>query len=215
MLSALCFSGEPRSLQFTHRNLRQTFDYALGAYDIFGYLPKCDTSHQLVKYFPEANVRIVEDSPIDDSFIHERTKFKTGPQRFLQQLHGWKQVNQMRKEKERVNNFNYDFIVRCRMDLVFVTLPTTLQTLERNTLYIPNFQHWGGLNDRFCVGSPQVIDDYMNIIDLVKLHSYKFTGAESFLKFCLNIQNTNFRLLDDVKFCRVRENGEHLLDHFR
>ena len=51
---AICFSGEPRSLNYTHESIRKFFNNNFENYDIFAYLPEGQTSHQLEKYFPEA-----------------------------------------------------------------------------------------------------------------------------------------------------------------
>ena len=96
------FSGEPRSLNYTHESIRKFFNNNFENYDIFAYLPEGQTSHQLEKYFPEAKIKITKDEFIDDSGIPKNHKFKTGKQRYLQQINGWKQSNLMRKE-ERIN----------------------------------------------------------------------------------------------------------------
>ena len=104
MKTAICFSGQPRSMQYTHQNLRKVFDDYFEDYDIFAHIPVCSTDNQVLEYFPKAIVKIVPDQHIDESKILG-SRFKTGPQRYLQQINGMKQVNLLRKQKEQADNF--------------------------------------------------------------------------------------------------------------
>jgi len=133
-------------------------------------------------------------------------KHFSGKQAYLQQLNGLKQVNLMRKKHEKQYNIKYDFIVRCRMDVRYTTNLPELE-YQKDRLYIPDFHHHGGVNDRFCIGSPELIDNYMNALDIYHQNPSICTHAESFLLHCLQINNTPIELIK-LKFNRVRENGD-------
>ena len=190
---AICFSGEPRALSYTHENIRNFLDSNFGNYDIFGYIPFCTTSMQLEKYFPEAIIKMEMDQHIEDHQIPNANRFPphSGKQAYLQQINGWKQSNQMRKDKELAKGFKYDYVIRCRMDVKYTTPMPTME-VEEGRLYIPNFHHHGGINDRFCMAdrNPSIC-----------------THAETFLLGCLRQQNSFVQLID-LKFNRVRENGD-------
>ena len=209
--TAICFSGQPRSMQYTHQNLRKVFDDYFEDYDIFAHIPVCSTDNQVLEYFPKAIVKIVPDQHIDESKILG-SRFKTGPQRYLQQINGMKQVNLLRKQKEQADNFKYDFVIRCRMDVKFTTSLPRLNTLSNERIYIPDFHHFGGINDRFCIGSSDLIDNYMNIIDTYFDEGIRNGHAETFLRYCLDKKNTKIELID-IRFNRVLEDGtEHFHD---
>ena len=204
---AICFSGEPRSLNYTHENIRHFLNKNFQNYDVYAYIPFCPTSDQLEKFFPEANVVMEMDQYIDDSKIPNNNRFPphSGKQAYLQQINGWKQVNLMRKSHEEKEGFQYDFVVRCRMDVKYTTeLPEI--NLDKNKLYIPNFHHHGGINDRFCIGGPEIIDNYMNIIDNYHENPSICIHAESFLLHCLRSKNTPIDFIN-LRFNRIKQSG--------
>ena len=148
------------------------------------------------------------DQYIDDGKIPIFNRFPphSGKQAYLQQLNGLKQVNLMRKQYEKQHNIKYDFVVRCRMDVKYTTSLPELE-YQKDRLYIPDFHHHGGINDRFCIGSPELIDNYMNALDVYHKNPSICIHAESFLLHCLKINNTPIELIK-LKFNRVKENGD-------
>jgi hypothetical protein len=111
----------------------------------------------------------------------------------------------MRKEKEKKENFKYDYVLRCRMDVLY-TSPVPQTEFKKDRIYIPNFHHHGGINDRFCLAPAELIDNYMNIIDMYFDNPSICTHAETFLMRCLLAQDTPIELID-LRFNRVREDG--------
>ena len=204
---AICFSGEPRSLNYTHKSIKDFLDKNFGDYDVYGYIPFCSTSEQLKEYFPNATITMAMDQHIYDNKIPNNNRFPphSGKQAYLQQINGWKQANLMRKSSEKSENFQYDFVVRCRMDVRYTSQLPEIHP-QKHMLYIPNFHHHGGINDRFCIGGPEVIDNYMNIIDLYHENPSICTHAESFLLHCLRQKNTPIEFID-LRFNRIREDG--------
>ena len=205
---AICFSGEPRALKNVHENIRNFLDNNFKNYDVFGYIPFCTSAPQLKQYFPEATIKMEMDQYIDDSKIPDRNRFPphSGKQAYLQQINGWKQSNLMRKEREIAEGFEYDFVLRCRMDVRYTT-PMPDFVPQKDRIYIPNFHHHTGINDRWCLGPPDLINNFMDIIDLYHENPSICTHAESFLLHCLKKQNTPIELIQ-LKFNRVRENGD-------
>lgn len=207
MKTAVCFSGAPRSLQYTHENLKRTFDDAFGDYDVYAHVPQCDTAHQVVQYFPQSVVNIAPDRHIDESNVSKRHTFKTGAQAYLQQINGWKEANTMRK----LSGVEYDFVVRCRMDILFTSSVPEVRHLHKNIMYIPDFHHYGGVNDRFCIAGTDIIDNYCDIIDLYHTASVQCAHAETFLSQCLARQNTQVQFVN-IRFDRMRQNGVRIND---
>ena len=205
---AICVAGEPRSLDYTHKSIIKFLDTYFENYDVFAYIPKCSTDFYMKKYFPNAHIEIKEDTYIDDTKIPNNNIFKTGKQRYLQQINGWKESNRMRKDYEIANGFEYDWVIRSRIDVEYCSsLPGGEYT--EDFLYIPNFHHFYGINDRFAMGTPKLMDKYLDIIDIYKEDPTKCTHAENFLKYCLDYQKVPVKLID-FRFMRVRENGEKM-----
>jgi len=205
---AVCVSGEPRSLNYTHESILKFLKNHFENFDIFAYIPKCPTDYYVEKYLPEAKVEIREDEYIDDTKIPDGWKFKTGKQRYLQQINGWKESNRMRKEYEESNGFKYDWVIRSRIDVEYVhNFPDGEYT--DNFLYIPNFHHFNGINDRFAMGSAELMNKYLDIIDIYKEDPTKCLHAESFLKYCLDYQQVPVKLIN-FRFMRIREDGQKI-----
>ena len=156
----------------------------------------------------QTHIEVKEDTYIDDTKIPSNNMFKTGTQRYLQQINGWKESNRMRKEYEKSKGFEYDWVIRSRIDVEYVpSLPSGDYT--QDFLYLPNFHHFGGVNDRFAMGSSKLMDKYLNIIDIYNENPKKCLHAECFLKYCLDYQKVPFKLID-IRFMRVRDDGQKM-----
>lgn len=206
MKTAICMSGYSEPIRFVKDNLKEYFDKYIENYHIYAYVPPSDQAWKLKEYFPNITVRVVEDQHIEEMGI--RGNFKTGVQKWLQQINGWKQSNLMRKE----SGVDYDFVIRCRPDIQFKSPWFNLENAEQDRIYIPHFHHHGGINDRFCIAPPNLIDNYMNIIDeAIKNPNEVNYNAESFLKKCLKKTNTPIELVS-IYFDRVRSKGKVIID---
>jgi hypothetical protein len=77
------------------------------------------------------------------------------------QLYGLKQVNLLRNELSQ----EYDLLVRVRTDFKFLS-PLIINDIDLDKIYIPyGHDHRGGINDRFALGSPKLMDKYFNRYD--------------------------------------------------
>tara|TARA_Y100001937_G_scaffold53848_1_gene74338 strand:+ start:8134 stop:8829 length:696 start_codon:yes stop_codon:yes gene_type:complete len=201
MKTAICISGYSESLPHVKDNLKEYFDKYIGDYDVYAYVPPSEHATKIKEYFPNATVKIEKDKPIDSKGIKGR--FKTGVQRWLQQINGWKESNNMRKESGR----DYDIVVRCRPDIDFHSPWFHFKNAKLDRMYVPNFHHYGGINDRFCIAPPHLIDNFMNLIDEAMKQPQNANHAESFLKRVLIEKNTPIELVP-IYFARVRKGGE-------
>tara|TARA_R100000005_G_C4988095_1_gene195928 strand:- start:283 stop:963 length:681 start_codon:yes stop_codon:yes gene_type:complete len=202
MKTAICMSGYPDALKFTHENLLDYFNKYIEDYDIYVYSPECDSAKNIEKYFTKNTTILIEkDQPIPEPRISNH-RFKTGIQAYLQQINGWKQSNELRKS----SGIKYDRVIRCRVDIAFNGAWPKLSELPNDRIYIPNFHHHWGLNDRFCISSAEFIDNYMNIIDNISKNIQIFNHAETYLAASLAISNTPISLID-IDFCRYNGQG--------
>ena len=73
----------------------------------------------------------------------------------LSQLNSLQTVTSMWKS----SGHDYHAVLYMRPDVLYnCPFPTTaLDTLEQDSIYIADFHHWNGLNDRFAMGAPHTV----------------------------------------------------------
>ncbi len=107
---------------------------------------------------------------------------------------------------------SYDIVLYTRSDLWFfnqLDLAEVQQVLNSSkVIFTPDFDDWGGLNDRFSFGHPAAMHAYGSRLSLVE--QYIQTAplqAEHFLKYALESKQLNVRP-SSIRFTRVRAPGE-------
>jgi hypothetical protein len=65
---------------------------------------------------------------------------------------------------------SYDRFVLTRSDFIWLCPHPPLSVLDREALWLPDGEHWGGLNDRHVVASRDDIADCLNGIEDILLH---------------------------------------------
>ena len=132
MKTAVCISGQCRTLNQTHENIRQNLLEQIGDYDLFMYVPKDEHSHH-AHLLNHTVLKIADDRHIDEGDLINgiNCRFKTGVQSYLQQLYALKLCGQLRLSYEQENGFVYDCIIRCRPDIFMGLIQGS--TLTRNT----------------------------------------------------------------------------------
>jgi hypothetical protein len=62
---------------------------------------------------------------------------------------------------------SYDWVISMRLD-AFSDAPLPYARFTRSSvLYIPEDNDWGGINDQFCVGTPDVMTTYLNVFPTI------------------------------------------------
>lgn len=126
----------------------------------------------------------------------------------LKQLFSLYRVTSLWSRQEQ----NYDLVFYLRPDVWFfndINLTDIHDALagKEPAIYLPNFHQWGGVNDRFAFGPPQIMKIYGNrYLQAVNYSQYYPLHAESFLKHLLESNNITMRMTD-ILFERVRSNG--------
>jgi hypothetical protein len=104
-----------------------------------------------------------------------------------------RQVALLKRNYETINNFDFDFVVRIRPDIV-LSEPIKIEELSKNFYNIPNHDNWFGYNDRICIGNSNIMDFYMiNFVDNIKTYFENenvIFHSETLLKHHLNKSNT-------------------------
>lgn len=93
---------------------------------------------------------------------------------------------------EKLNNFQYDIVIRMRFDLFFESFP--LITPVSNTVYIPSgFDHRGGINDLLCLGDQITMEKVCNLFTHLTDYANPNTGIgfhpESILRKHIDLCN--------------------------
>lgn len=127
---------------------------------------------------------------------------------FLKQLYSIYRVTNLWIHQEQ----NYDLIFYLRPDVWFfndinlIDIREALQAVQP-VIYVPNFHHWGGINDRFAFGSPKVMKLYgSRYLQAINYSQYFPLHAETFLRYFLDYNGIVVRMTD-ILFERVRSNG--------
>lgn len=163
-------------------------------------------------------IEFIEDSDLPD-LTYQRNKYIYEVQvcnNNYYQLLGLKQVNELRKQVEQDKNIKYDFLLRTRPDVKFLS-PVSLKDLDYNKIYLPyGHDHRGGYNDRFAFGNRYLMDNYLNRYYFwMKTHDDipgYITHAEANLKVYLNTLSIQVdRIPFNYCFRRPDQDAEHII----
>ena len=105
---------------------------------------------------------------------------------------------------------HFDAVMVLRSDVWFFQPlnASILQELQPDRLYVPDFDHWGGLHDRFAIGSPAVMHEYGNCIELLKpFCKHHPIHSETFLLWAMHEKSVDVSGRLNLTFERVRANG--------
>lgn len=212
---ALCMSGSCRGLSETWPLFKKLVLDHIGAWDLFIYTPEDEHRHLAADLGPKS-LKIEADNPIDEQEIHNgvHCRLKNGLQPYLQQLYGIQQCHKLMKEYAGSTGTEYDLVIRCRPDLLFVA-PIEPETIfDPWYVHVPDFHQFEGCNDRFAIGSTTNMEKLMNQIDyfhdyIRQWHSGGFSSppvtAEMYTAGYLRSMGVPVRL-SPFRFHRVRSN---------
>lgn len=218
-LTAICFTGQCRSLEFTHKNIKENLLARLEDYDIFMYVSDNASAYKAKKYMDPTELRIEPDPVLDlQNINHIQATERGGINGFMQMLHGMKKCNEMRKEYEKKTGIKYQRIIKSRLDIKFFDkFPLDFDSYDiENFVYTPDFHCYecvrgAGYNDRFAVGNRQNMDMYLSEFDYIKKYSSlgHIVHAESSLHYHLKQHNIKVKKAP-IRFTRVREGGKQI-----
>ena len=226
MKTAVCFSGTARSLQYTHKNIKEKLILPLGDCDIFSFISKNNHCEKFNKFFSNMRqtkkVVIEEDQNFDSSLYKFRPNWpdpRSGSTKdvYLKMISSRERLGQILLDYEKQKNITYDRVIFSRLDIkYFDNVVDSLSNLDLNNLYVPDFHNTfggqiDGCNDRFAVSSRENMINYFNLPQSIL--DFQASGgclhAETFLKWHLVEKNINIKNLP-VRFTRVRSNGEEI-----
>lgn len=153
----------------------------------------------------------------DDSMtVQEMKMYNAKKNRFVPELKRYflcfdsqKRLAEMIRIHTRVHSFVYDAVLFLRPDVAFIRdidLPAHFPLLKGNShkIWIPDFQHFNGVNDRAAFGSQEVMLKYLERGDAyMSNRSYGVEIAEGFLAKYLQTEGIVWQK-SSMRFLRVR-----------
>lgn len=219
MKTAICCAGTGRCIDHTIDNLKQNLFYDHST-DIYLYLTSTENTDYVKKQFEDVpNINIYtnrEDHiPIEHiKFRHNwppsiQTDYNKGRQIYVQMLRSRCILGGL----VNLQSTKYDRILFSRIDVVYEQPVFDILdslSIDDNTIYVPNFHHWGGINDRFACSTQDGMIDYFNLynyIDILVKDKHVFHAESTLLQY-MNDINKHVKQCG-VRFCRIRNGKLH------
>lgn len=217
MKIALCFSGQPRTFKECFSYVKENLIESNPQHE-FDLIASFNSDSEL-SWASEYDFKALEVIDFNKdinlpNLTYQDNKYTINyPPRAkvtFYQLFGIKQVNELRKSYELKNNIQYDYIVRMRPDFKFLT-EVDLSNLTSDKIYIPVEHDHFGYNDRFAIGSRNLMDVYMSRLDFwmeqhPEIINYT-THVETNLKIWLILNNIGIERIP-FSYCMSRENED-------
>ena len=219
---AVCFSGQLRSIELTYRNINKFLNNNFEDYKIFAHIPENKKINQQFDQYFQDSLYIIEKDPNIRKTKLKNSQFKSVKNKFkslrkakiahMQQLYGIFKCNELKKEYEAKNNLVFDWVLRCRSDLMFYDSDIDLSKMNNKYLYTPNFHNWSGINDRFIISSSENMNTFADLYNYILQNEIDGFNAESIFKNYLDAKSIELREINTVRFNRVRADGVELQD---
>ena len=219
---AVCFSGQLRSIELTYKNINKFLNNNFEDYKIFAHIPENKKINQQFDQYFQDSLYIIEKDPNIRKTKLKNSQFKSVKNKFkslrkakiahMQQLYGIFKCNELKKEYEAKNNLVFDWVLRCRSDLMFYDSNIDLSKMNNKYLYTPNFHNWSGINDRFIISSSENMDTFADLYNYILQNEIDGFNAESIFKNYLDAKSIELREVNTVRFNRVRADGVELQD---
>jgi hypothetical protein len=230
---ALCFSGQPRDVTNSYPYIKKNILEPNNITDIFihvhwrdewpsvKYLNNTYTKEELNQVSELYNPLVlkIEDDRIYNPAIEEylstpglkyndffMSKFRSV--RYSCDMSIYK-ANELKNKYEIENDFEYDVVIRCRLDLVPMK-PIVVSELDLTKLHVPNLcfiplapeknKDYKEINDVLAMGSKKNMDKYCNLINNIKaIHDMDSTAIAE--KACgLNLEYENVVINNSWEF---------------
>lgn len=131
-------------------------------------------------------------------------------QNLLCAYHSQRELLYMVRAHEHARGVKYDALLVLRPDTAMVRdidLPENLAEIRQDnqSIWLPDFQHYGGYNDRLAYGSLPAMSVYLHRGQLFRDAPGVFPAAERLVKYALNKGNVTVKFTS-ARVMRVRQN---------
>lgn len=226
MKVAVCITGRLNLLPYTYLNIQKNVIEQLGDdVDIFVYSSTKVTKgiqksveeedeineKYINNYLKCTKICLTPDITLSTKYNFKLQNFGVGIEKYLQMNYSLLKCNEMIKNYSKENNFEYDFIVRLRVDTMFIKKIPYITNYSKNTITMPEFHNERGgkppLNKKDWYVNGKLIKD----IDGRSIHDRFAIGPPKLMNFILDILNIlpeNDDKLKSYVYC------EHLLNNY-
>ena len=192
MRVALCISGQPRNINRGVQNILENmkFDFEVfvhawwdstknkstfkkvlynGVEDEVSELVNNDWVGSLYDNFDINKILIEKQVQLNVPEILEKRKLKfTNTFGVCSGMYSIYKCNELKKEYEKENSFEYDWVIRTRADFG-LSEPLNLSQFDNSIVYAPNDNnHNYGFNDQFAIGSSKNMNIYSDTFLYIK-----------------------------------------------
>jgi hypothetical protein len=122
---------------------------------------------------------------------------------YYQQIWALAECFDLVKEYEQKMNIHYELLIRARSDTFLTKAPQKLEPPNSSTILIPDQHHYGGLNDRFAIGSMSIMDKYMRRWHNLSACHILNIQSEAFLQSFLERFGANVLLSPDLDYSEM------------
>ncbi len=224
--TALCLSGHMRTFESTYNYLKRYIlditkcDIFIHTWDIVGFdfnrgdghltsKPTVNYKQKIINMYNPKKI-IIEPQKQFNILRWKQTYTVRDPNTIIGMYYKIKMVNELKKEYEQENNFNYDCVIRCRPDLLFETPININDFKDLSSLHVPTFGWYNGLNDQFAFGDSKTMDVYASCFDYI--YQYSDMGVhyhpETILKHHINYWNVPIKTTN-INYIIQRVNGTY------
>ena len=216
--TAICFSGELRSIDKTLPLIKERIFSRFSDYDIFYFTWNDDPDIEklnLISDLPQVKKIETSERMVFNVDHFMPTPILSGnPQGVLRQFFCLKQTHSLRNQYEYDTNIKYDIVVHIRPDLFILNdtyLDQDIESKDMNYIYKLDHDNWRGYSDRFYISNAKNMDIICHRFD--QYRKYSLMGAvrpyEEYLKFIIDINDMKVKDLQ-LKTCLLRTDGQLL-----
>jgi len=170
---ALCFSGQVRDFSATFSSLKKHILTHLKDDAVYSFCHTPSGGFDPSRFglsFDAMDVEVVEPDTFEfleptnvSHDVEARPWNKTDPLLgYVRQLRSIYLAHQLQNQYAASNGFSFDLVFRLRFDNLYIFPLEPLETIDPSFLYLPAHDSWGGYNDRFAFGCPELMNIYCN-----------------------------------------------------
>ncbi len=224
---AVCLTGLERSFSEVGNNVREGLLHLLGSprFIIFGVRPIADPWHQIRRLLPVDHIELQRpscwsgaDVNLTRAWMHCDMKSRGSDclLGFLQMLCDLAHCERMIQAHEASEGWKFRAVVRLRPDCFWETRVKMPTVLQHGTVYVPEQDSQGGINDHLAFGDRASMALYLRRARLVgqadrlwtsfqsatgSTRALKGSNSETFLQLALHAEGLSVVRLRDWAYC--------------
>ena len=222
--AAICVTGIAECLELgwtpTYADIRRRLT---GDLDVFlflsssmqgGSVPLWTRLKQVRSYMNSTVTVLYEDRDVDPriptncSVFYDPFMQPHHTVHYYQQLWGLAECYDLVKEYERTMNITYELFLRARPDTYLTNTSSTFEPFDTSAILIPDEYHYGGVNDRFAIGSMALMEGYMRRWHDLRMCRVRNLHAETYLKLTLARLGTKVHLTPNISYREIAHDAK-------